>query len=377
MLRVSVIGIGNAGGQVADLAAENSDIKAVAINASENDLNAIHNIPAILVGDKRGAGKDRKTAKEFIRKAAKIVLEKEELKGILNDADVLFVVSSTGGGTGSGMNPLLSDLLSKVYPGVKVILIGILPKLSDSIASQQNTIEFLQEINGNEGLTYSLYDNETVEGPLNTVLETVNKTIVEDITAVTGVYQTETNLSSIDERDELKILNTTGRLVLANVRNLREKDVDRVSIEEHLVGALKTNTQAELETDRIVKRRGVIARMNSTLFKSFDPNLPKVKSAFGEPLEAFEHTVVDESATSLVYLLMAGLSMPDDRIIKIQQRIEEATAALSKKKESSVLDNMSTTVIQELRQEEVQEDTSSQDATTVDMDDIMSRYFNI
>ena len=369
MLRVSVIGLGNAGGQIADLAASNEGINALAINASANDLATIKNIPTILVGDQRGAGKDRGKAKEFIRKSAKSLLGKEELTGMLSNTDILVVVSSTGGGTGSGMNPVLSDVLSKVYPDIKVITIGILPKLSESIASQQNTIEFLKEINMNESLTYSLYDNEKVEGSLNVVMKTVNQNIVNDIITLTGIHQSETELSSIDEQDALKILRTPGRLAMAHVSGFREKDVDKLTIEDQLVAELKSNSQTELELDGIVKRMGLIAKMNERLFGNFDPNILTFKKAFGEPLESFEHTVIDNDDTSLVYVLLSGLSMPDDRIEKIAQRIDEAMTALTKKKESSILDDTNTDLLSELRSE-----NKSGDTAEVVLDDIFGNY---
>ena len=67
MLNVGIIGIGNAGSQVAATAIK-QNIDAVVINSSENDLSTISNsIIKFPLGDLRGAGKNRTEAKKFLK----------------------------------------------------------------------------------------------------------------------------------------------------------------------------------------------------------------------------------------------------------------------------------------------------------------------
>ena len=103
MLSVGIIGIGTAGSQVAELATKNQ-IDAVVINSSENDLSTIsNNIIKFPLGDLRGAGKNRTEAKKFLKDAIKKILNEENFIEFMDDKDVIFVISSTGGGTGSGI----------------------------------------------------------------------------------------------------------------------------------------------------------------------------------------------------------------------------------------------------------------------------------
>ena len=69
-----------------------------------------------------------------------------------------------------------------------------------------------------------------------------------------------------------------------------------------------------------------------------------------------------------VFLILSGLSVPDDRLQKIMQRIEEGLEELSRIKDSSVLDAAETDTIKELR------DTASQRPATLDLDDIFNKY---
>lgn len=370
MLNTAIIGVGNAGGQVADLANMLHDIPGIALNSSEQDARSIHSIDPVIIGDEKGAGKDRGIAKSFIRKEIKTLLSQPVLTELLDNRDVVYIISSTGGGTGSGIAPVLKDILARVYPATQFILVGILPPLKESIAAQHNSIEFLKELYRQEG-TYMLYDNNNYNHLSTTkMMEHVNTEIVQDIRFIRGDYQIETPYNSIDEKDMSKILETTGRLVVSRIHNTKEKDIDIQSIEERLVNDLKNNAHAELDRDKIIKRRGLIVNLNEKLYATLDTNLDHVNAFVGEPVEGFEHIYVNADATPLVGVVMSGLSIPDDRIEKINQRVEEATAALSRKKESSLLETSSTDVIGDLRR--VNKPTS--DAKNVNIDDIFEDY---
>ena len=67
LLNIGVIGMGNAGGMMANLASKHG-FDAMAINASEKDLTLLDgDITKIPVGDGRGTGKSRDEAKEFFK----------------------------------------------------------------------------------------------------------------------------------------------------------------------------------------------------------------------------------------------------------------------------------------------------------------------
>lgn len=374
MLKVAIIGIGNAGNQVAELANKTKGIEGIAINSSEKDISTVNSVPSIVIGDEKGAGKDRRIAKEFIQRSAKTLLNEKVFTDLIVNNEVIFVVSSTGGGTGSGMSPVLTDILSRVYPTKRFILVGILPTIKESIAAQQNTIEYLKEMR-NFKATYMLYDNNIkTELPTSDMMKAINNQIVEDICVIRGDYQHATPFNSIDEKDMLKIIETEGRLVLATTFGFKEKDIGEKSIEERLIETLRNNVHAEIELDQIIKRLGLIVNLNSKLLKTLDTNLPKLKEIVGEPVEGFEHIYLfdeSEDKTNLVSVLLSGLSIPDDRIEKIIQRIDEATSKLTKVKESSILDETQTEFLDQLRRSN---NSSQQNVDEIDLDDIFSNY---
>lgn len=355
MLKVGIIGIGNAGNQVAKAAFEQGLTNVIAINSSERDLATVENtISTLLIGDKKGAGKDRNNAKEFIKSHLMRMVQEKILDEIITDTDVVYIISSAGGGTGSGMAPLVRDFLSRAYPHTLFGVIGILPPLSESLASQQNKVEYLQEIKKTNP-HYMLYDNGKFENlGVAGMLKAVNDEIVADLKVISGFYQAQTDLTSIDEKDAMRILSTPGRTVVGSVTGFREKDLDTDSIEKLLIRRIKDGAQTELQLDKIVKRSGLIVNLNKNLYDKLDTTIPEIKQAFGEPVEGFEHIAVGEDLAPRVSIIMAGLSIPDDRIIKTIQRIDEIKSKLGTTA-VSVLDGYDTKSVAEVRRDSVEE----------------------
>lgn len=357
MLKVSVIGLGNAGNQVAELAKKTKNIPGLAINSSSKDISTLTAVDKMVVGDEKGAGKDRSIAKDFMRKNIENLVKKENVKSLIEGSDVVFIVSSTGGGTGSGQSPVFCNILSKLFPSIKFILVNVFPPLKESVAAQQNTIEYLKEMVSFDP-TYMSYDNNRFASlPVKEMMEKVNEEIVEDICIIRGDYQYNTPYNSIDEKDMLKIVSTPGRLVIAKAYGFKEKDLDETTIEDLLIDQIKSKSaMVEIEKDGIVKRMGVISNLPEKMTSKFDNNIQKLKEYTGEPIEGFEHVYVNQKEElNKVLVLMSGLSIPDDRIEKINDRVEEAKEKISRVKESSLLESTDVSFLGELRNTSTEE----------------------
>lgn len=327
MLTVGVIGVGNAGSQVTELAATNG-IDGVVINSSENDLSTISdNIQKFPLGDLRGAGKDRNEAKKFLKDSIRKLLEEEKFQKFMCDKDVVFVVSSTGGGTGSGISPLLTQILKKAFQSTLTILVGILPTLDEAYSTQINTLEYTTELYQKiESPIYMMYDNDKFKGqPSYKMMEEINASIVRDIKILQGTYNYPTKYSSIDEKDMTMILSTAGRIVVSAATEIKEKDLGKLSIDSMIEDNLREGAHAELQLDRVIKRSGVIANLSQNMVASFDDHLLELQKFIGSPVEEFGHISIneDKALSNAVYFIGAGLSPIVDRISKINERVME------------------------------------------------------
>ena len=130
-----------------------------------------------------------------------------------------------------------------------------------------------------------------------------------------------------------------------------------------------TSGNVELDRDKIVKKIGIITNLNNKLNKMIDSNYSRIQDLVGTPVEMFEHIyIASDDEPNRMILILSGLSVPDDRLTKIVQRIEEGLEELAHMKESSVLDNAETDKIKELRAQVMQQ------STEFDMEELFGRY---
>ena len=379
MLNVGVIGTGNCGNQVSVLAAKELGCDVIAINSSKNDLSTLpDSIPYILIGDERGAGKKRDDAKKFLKDSIMDMIQDEKFQKFMKGKDVIFIVSSTGGGTGSGVAPLLSSIIRSSFRDAEgkekpVVLIGVLPKIGEAYATQTNTLEYLKELYKTlDDQTYMLYDNETLsKEPSYLMMQKINQSIVDDIKVIRGDYNVPTPYASIDEKDMKMILETPGRICISSVRDLKEKDLDNVDIEDLIIEQLKSNTHCELQRDMVVNRTGMISNLSENLNSIFDTNIPKVQKFIGVPIEDFEHVAInpDRKMENNVFLIMSGLTNINDRINKISDRIEEIEERQNTTKDEDSLDDID---VNNLNSKRSYREKNVQD--TVDLQGIFSQF---
>ena len=109
--------------------------------------------------------------------------------------------------------------------------------------------------------------------------------------------------------------------------------------------------------------------MNKKLDKTFSVELAKLKELAGEPVEGFEHIYISkDDEENRVIVILTGLSVPDDRLLKIKQRIDEGLEELTRTKTSSVLDDVDMESVKELR------DNGIENSNELNLDDLFSKY---
>ena len=374
MIKVCTLGFGNCGGQIADLAMKQYQIPGIAINSSSKDLSNINHVTKIILGNTLGSGKNRDQAKSFIKMHIAALLQQDKFTTMINENDIIFIISSIGGGTGSGMAPMMCDILSRKFSEKKFILVEVYPPIGESLAAQQNSLDYLKEVRSNmPNVTYMAYDNNkyaTLTTP--EMMQKVNNEIVEMLPVFRGDYFYPTPFNSIDDQDLLTIVGTPGRMAVYILNNIKEKDFDSKSIEDSMIDIIKNiSANVELDRDKIVKKIGIITNLNNKLNKLIDPNYTKIQELIGTPVELFEHVYMTATndETNRMVLILTGLSVPDDRLTKVVQRIESGLEELAQVKESSVLDNTeSNSKIKELRSQVMKQ------SDEFDMDDLFGKY---
>lgn len=329
-LKVAVIGIGNCGSNIAHEAKEKFGIMGAAINTCKDDLSFhVGVIPTFLIGDGGGVGRDRTTAKYYLRQTINELLNNEELLAIVEEADIIFVPSSCAGGTGSGTSLLFAQILtSKLRDDTdkKVIPIGVAPVNSESLGSQLNFTDYmddlLKSIDYIDG--YMLYDNQKCDDHMNQdiVIRNVNKRIVDDIVTISGAQIHKSNGRSIDTQSMHTILRAKGRIVVARAEGFKDSNIkDAKDIEELLIRDLQTSPHVTIDRSQFVQEYGLIANLNANIYPYFNINVPTVCEYLGRPTDTFENILENDSQMmqNEVYLIASGLTFPSTRLLEANE----------------------------------------------------------
>ena len=339
----ALIGIGNCGSQVANLAEKKYPtlFDCIYINTSESDLAMVNTQESELkfkIGAKdevEGSGKNREKMKEFLKADIKTILGNDKLQSTIAEKKYCFIIASAAGGTGSGAAPVLIEIMRQMFPDTNFILVGVIPKESSSLMELGNALEYLQELYDviGDSLTYMLYDNEsTADMPPTKGLEIVNENIVEDIRILTGVDNFPTPYESIDEADMEAIITTPGRLIVTRVnKRLTEKSMEDSNLDDIIIKSIKNSCHVETDRNKRVVRWGIITYFTDPVNKLYSSDLEKLRDFIGTPVERFNHNAINNGKEDMnfLYMIASGLSPVNDRVQKITDRIDELKNAVA------------------------------------------------
>jgi cell division GTPase FtsZ len=157
-MKVLVIGVGQAGGKIADMFLADDrksnvphTFEVLAVNSAVSDLMGLQYIPQddrVLIGETavkgHGVGADNKKGAEIAEDEIEVIMNKVS-KINVSALDAFFVVAGLGGGTGSGAISIIAKQLKSVYDE-PVYTIGILPAENEGDIYTLNTARSLKAL---------------------------------------------------------------------------------------------------------------------------------------------------------------------------------------------------------------------------------------
>lgn len=336
-LRIGIIGIGNAGNQIIERAYTEGH-KVFAINSSMKDLSdtvVSEMIPSFIAGDEaRGAGKNRQKAKDLFKVNGRALFSVPSFIDMVESSDIVFVIASTAGGTGSGISPVLVNLFNKIYPNKIIIFYGIIPKKSDSIMAQNNTIECLKEIDDAK-IPYMLDDLAFYEEVANDkAYSSIAAHIVNSINVISGKYLSQSTNGMIDENDMRTIVGEPGYMASYILDKVTPAQVDNASIQSLMIKLIKKSPAVEIQRDEIVKELGVIVNCPDEMMEATKAgNYNELTNYIGTPLSIFENYATTNGSFGQFIVLMSGMNLPYSRISVCTQKIKEHEDKLTRTKQ--------------------------------------------
>lgn len=335
-MNLSVLGIGQAGGNIANLFSERG-YNSLVINSSQRDLDTCHNIDPkhrLHLVNSEGAGKDREEAIRLISNNWESCLSFVKEHFSQPSTELIFVIFSCGGGTGSGSSPLLLNILTNELENKTIVACPILPSKSDSILAHINTLECLEQLSELDICIIPIDNSKADSDSKNQIYKQINHTFVDLVDLIMKQTELNSEFGNLDRKDLLNLLKTPGfscfsHVDIANTSksiSLTSDGITQLIIDSWENSIITTPSYAKLI------RFGLI-------FNGQENFMPLIKtknilSEFGNlPLDIYEGWYTENKGD--VYTILTGLAFNTERLKQIEYKTTHETESLQNALSSS------------------------------------------
>ena len=333
-LKISIIGVGNAGNQLLNEAVKRDNVRVFAINSSGKDLdNAVtdKSIPSFIIGrEAKGAGKDRANGVElFMQNGEDLATQVPTFQDVCDRGDIIIVAGSTAGGTGSGVAPKLIQLLQSMYRNKIIMYIGILPRMTDAPLAQRNAVECVQEIQDLK-VPYMLADLEYYQGvPNHEAYQDIQKYIMNMVDIMGGKGLNHSMYGMIDENDMRVILSEPGYLSMYDLQGVTQTQLDKSSLQSMMVNLIKHSPAAERMRNGVIRQMGVILNVPGELSDaSMSSDYTELTNYIGTPISIFENFANVPTATAQMIIILSGQSTPIGRLQAMGEKAKQVSTEI-------------------------------------------------
>lgn len=211
IVKIKVVGIGRCGvNTVANIANGDETGKFIAIDTDIETLEKLEGPKKLLIGEALTKGLGTRANYE---KGREVALEnKEEIESLLDDTDILFIVSGMGGGTGTGVTPVVAEIAKQ--RNIITIAIVIAPfsfegifrnaLANDGIEALKSNVDTLITIKNDD-----LLSNVAKNTPMKEVFAVLDDAVIKVIGATEDLIVFPA-LFNLDFRDFASVIKNKG-----------------------------------------------------------------------------------------------------------------------------------------------------------------------
>lgn len=301
-------GLGQMGGNVVK-SIHAKGYSVMAANTAQSDLDGL-DIPEeskyhILGG--YGSSKERKKAKQLLAEnnCENFDLLINEIKDRFKECRVIFLIGSSGGGSGSTMLPSIKKRLQAETDKI-ICVVTCTPDDNASMKEYMNCYEFFQELETIEGggATFIIDNNKNKEKLV------LNEQFACYLDAFLNCETTSTR--GVVDRAEIENVLSQKGICIVNKQG-SDKATTQTVIER-----IRDNIYVPLEDDGVVANIALVNSNNNV-------RLNEIIESVGKPLATFEGWEADATV-----LAISGCSLPYKKLGEIKQKIEDDKDTIKK-----------------------------------------------
>ena len=299
--RYGFVGLGQMGGNVVK-SIHTKRYSVMAANTAQSDLDGL-DIPEeskyhILGG--YGSSKERKKAKQLLAEnnCENFDLLINEIKERFKDCQVIFLVGSSGGGSGSAIVPAIKMRLRAETDKI-ICVVTCTPDDNASIKELMNCYEFFQELESIEGggATFIIDNNKNKEKLV------LNEQFACYLDAFLNCETTSTR-GVVDRAEIENVLSQRGTCIV-------NKQGSNKATTQTVIERIRDNIYVPLENDGVVANIALVNSNNNV-------RLNEIIESVGKPLATFEGWESDATV-----LAISGCSLPYKKLEEIKQKIDD------------------------------------------------------
>lgn len=302
------VGFGQMGGNVVK-SIHVKEYPVMAANTAQSDLEGL-DIPEdykyhILGG--YGSSKERKKAKQLLAEnnCENFDLLINEIKERFKECHVIFLMGSSGGGSGSAIVPATKKRL-QVETNKIICVVTCMPDDNASMKEYMNCYEFFQELESIEGggTTFIIDNNRNKEKLI------LNEQFACYLDAFLNC-ETSSARGVVDRAEIENVLSQRGVCIV-------NKQGSDNATTQTVIERIRDNIYAPLENDGVVANIALVNSNNNVRLNEIVENV-------GKPLATFEGWESDATV-----LAISGCSLPYKRLEEIKQKIEDNKDTIKK-----------------------------------------------
>lgn len=306
---MKIIGIGAAGNKAVWSAVEGGSLEAnevLLMNSTFKDFPNETTDRCVLISNIGGCGKEREVGTEIMNTYLSDQARVNKLfnEFIKNEGEHIIIVTSTGGGTGSGASIPLAKYCYEQFKA-DVTIIGF-KGFGDDLRELNNTLGFLKDIP--REVTVQLIDNNAFGDVKLEAQRLANTEVARRILILSGELFVSSH-QNIDSTDLYKLVTTPGYQQVETTYLTKIKNSDDINT------ALKRmiDNSKGVPTSPSVKSLGVIYNIDPELSQYIDLGHSFLKEKYGASIEVFTHVQHPEQSNdekNWVGVIASGAKMP-------------------------------------------------------------------
>ena len=333
------IGIGQAGGKIANEFYNLGYRKVVAINTARNDFLGLQLPPSrlMLVGDGAGSGKNPAVGAKSVQDA------KEDIKSLLRkvfgaSVDKIIVIAAAGGGTGNGgsleMIQIAQEYLSEIQknPIRNVGAVIALPKDSERGSAQINSAKLMEALFEKAKVDLApliLVDNEQIakqwpNASIAQVFGMANKNVCGLFDIFNTLACRPSQYSSFDKADLCSVLDQGaviyGTTTLADVSSsMVISDSIRHNLQRGILVEGVDLSTSKAGAGVLVGSSDILNSLPSSYVDEAFKTLARVMGSDKKTITVHQGVFETTKPKLLLYTICGGIEMPQARLEKLKR----------------------------------------------------------